>query len=243
MGVAINLRDEIRFTRVQRFMHWTIGFGCAALLVTGLPVYLAQFLVTPPVPTPLQFFYWGLQVALWRTFHIYLALAVVFVVLVHSLWDVYRVNQSEKIMKLSRADFGYAWSRVQSFLALSIDGVSPQPTTKKYDFFHKAFHLTLIALGAFLLVSGLAEWEAVQIQGVPVFVFLDRINNAFMDGFLRTGHLVAAMLFAGMVALHVYFAVLPQNRPFLRAVILGSSLPAPPPGVAQESTNEHLTSR
>jgi hypothetical protein len=52
---------------------------------------------------------------------------------------------------------------------------------------------------------------------------LDRINNTFMDGFLRTGHLVAAMLFAGLVALHIYFAVLPQNRPFLRAISFGKA--------------------
>jgi hypothetical protein len=54
-------------------------------------------------------------------------------------------------------------------------------------------------------------------------VLLDRINHTLMDGFIRTGHLVAAMLFAGLVALHVYFSILPQNRPFLRAIGLGSS--------------------
>jgi len=32
------------------------------------------------------------------------------------------------------------------------------------------------------------------------------------------------MLFAGLVALHVYFSILPQNRPLLRAIGLGSSV-------------------
>jgi cytochrome b subunit of formate dehydrogenase len=236
MRTKVNLSEEVTFTRVQRIMHWTIGSGCAALFLTGLPVYLAQFLVTPPLPTPLQFFYWGVQVAAWRTVHIYLALLVVLVVLVHSLWDVYGVKSSDKILRLSRADFGEAWGRVRSFLGSSREGPS-QPTTK-YDFYHKAYHWTLMALGAFLLISGLAEWEAVQIQGVPVFVLLDRINNTFMDGFLRTGHLVAAMLFAGMVALHVYFAILPQNRPFLRAMSLGSSRSRRTQGLEPESIEE-----
>ena len=221
MRTHVKLTDEISFTGMQRVMHWSIGFGCALLFVTGLPVYLAQFLVSPPVPTPLQFFYWGVQVATWRALHIYLALLIVLLVLVHSTWDTYRLKTHEQIASFSRVEMGEAWKRVRDFLGLSNE-VTPKPAAK-YDFFHKAFHWTLIGLGAFLLVSGLIEWEAFQILGVPVFVWLDRINNTFMDGFIRTGHLVAAMLFAGLLALHTYFAVLPQNRPFLRAVVFGSS--------------------
>ena len=226
MRTKVDLSEEEKFTRTQRVMHWTIAAGCAALLITGLPVYLAQFLLNPPVPTPVRLFYWGFQVSLWRTSHIYLALLVVLLVLLHSIWDTYRIKTFAKIMRVPRADFGEAWGRVRSFLGFSWGGLT-RPTTK-YDFFHKAFHWTLISLGVFLLISGLIEWEAVRIQGVPVFVLLDRINHAFMDGFLRTGHLVAAMLFAGMVALHTYFAVLPQNRPFLRAIVLGSPRSRPP---------------
>jgi cytochrome b subunit of formate dehydrogenase len=234
LRTKVNLSEEVTYSNMQRVMHWTIGSGCAALFLTGLPVYLAQFLVNPPVPTPLNFFYWGYRVVLWRTAHIYLALLVVAVVLTHSAWDTYRMKAFPKIMKASRGDVNEAWHRIQNFLGFSRQ--IPSQTTAKYDFFHKAFHWTLIALGAFLLISGLIEWEAVKIQGVPVFVLLDRINHTFMDGFLRTGHLVAAMLFAGMVALHVYFAILPQNRPLLRAVSLGSSSSRPPPGLEQDST-------
>jgi cytochrome b subunit of formate dehydrogenase len=149
---------------------------------------------------------------------------------------VFKVGSSEKILKLSKADLGEAWRRARSFVGLSKEG--PPQLTEKYDFFHKAFHWTLIALGAFLLISGLTEWEAVQIDGVPVFVLLDRINKSFMDGFLRTGHLVAAMLLAGMVALHIYFAILPQNRPFLKAVSLGSSRSNPLSSPEQEPTKD-----
>jgi cytochrome b561-like protein len=166
--------------------------------------------------------------------HIYLALLVIGVVLVHSAWDTYRMKAFLKIMNVSSGDLKGAWRRVRSFLGFSKQ-ISFEPTPK-YDLFQKAFHWTLIALGAFLLVSGLIEWEAVQIHGVPVFVLLDRVNNAFMDGFLRTGHLVAAMLFAGLVALHVYFAVLPQNRTLLRAITLGSSDSHQSSSVEPEST-------
>jgi cytochrome b subunit of formate dehydrogenase len=219
MRARLNVSDETTFTRVQRAMHWGIGFCCAALLLTGLPVYLAQFLVNPPVPTPLRFFYWGVQVVVWRTAHIYLGLLVVLLVAVHSLWDVYRVKATAKIMRVSRADLGEARRRARDFLRPK---ARDSQRATKYDAFQKAFHWTLIALGAFLLVSGLLEWEAIRIGGVPLFVLLDRVNNAFMDGFMRTGHLIAAMLFAGLLALHVYFAVLPQNRPFMRAISLGS---------------------
>ena len=134
------------------------------------------------------------------------------------------VKASGKIVKVSGADLREAWDRARGFLGFAEKEPQPLP---KYDFFHKAFHWTLIALGAFLLISGLVEWDALKVQGIPVFVWLDRINHTFMDGFIRTGHLVAAMLFAGLVALHVYFSVLPQNRPFLRAISLGSSRASP----------------
>jgi hypothetical protein len=65
-------------------------------------------------------------------------------------------------------------------------------------------------------------WEALTWGGVPLYVLLDRWNNTFMDGFMRTGHLVAAMLFAGIALLHTYFALLPQNRPLLRSMTLGA---------------------
>ena len=221
MRTRVKLDDEVYFDLTQRIMHWAIGFGCATLFVTGLPIYLAQFLASPPVPTPSQFFYWGSQVSLWRTYHIYLALLVVLLVVIHSLWDTYRIKGSERIVKVSRADLREARDRLRNFLGFP-SRTNPQPAMK-YDFFHKAFHWTLIGLGAFLLISGLIEWQAFQIQGIPVFVLLDRVNHTLMDGFIRTGHLVAAMLFAGLVALHVYFSILPQNRPFLRAIGLGSS--------------------
>ena len=215
--------EDISFTRAQRTMHWAIALGSATLFVTGLPVYLSQFTVTPPVPTPLFFVYWGYYVFQWRNFHIYLALVVVGMVAAHSVLDVFGLRRFTS-MRVSKADLGEAKRRSLAFLGMR-DATFRQPTGR-YDFFHRAYHWTLVALGAFLLVSGLLEWEAVQIGGVPVFVILDRINNTFMDGFIRTGHLVAAMLFAGLAVTHFYFAILPQNRPFLRSMALGKAPPS-----------------
>ena len=220
MRARVVLSEGVSFTVTQRTMHWVIGVGSALLFFTGLPVYLAQFLVTPSVATPLFFYYWGFQVFVWRTFHIYLALALVCVVAVHALWDSYRMKALRR-MKMSRADFTEQWSRARNFFGFSSRQGYHQPTTK-YDVFQKAFHWTLLALGAFLLISGLLMWEALTWHGVPLFIVLDRWNNWFMDSFMRTGHLVAAMLFAGMVVLHTYFALLPQNRPLLRSMTLGA---------------------
>jgi len=221
MRARVVLSESVSFTVTQRTMHWAIGVGSALLFFTGLPVYLAQFLVTPSVPTPLFFFYWGFQVSVWRTSHIYLALALVCVVVVHALWDSLRMKAFGR-MKISRADFAEGWARARNFLGFSSGKGYPQPTTR-YDSFQRAFHWSLLALGGFLLVSGLLMWEALTWQGVPLFVVLDRWNGWFMDTFMRTGHLVAAMLFAGLVVLHTYFALLPQNRPLLRSITLGTA--------------------
>ncbi len=220
MRVRVVPSEDISFTSAQRILHWTIGIGSAALFVTGLPIYLAQFLVSPSVPTPLLFSYWGFDVFVWRTTHIYLALIVVSLVVVHALWDVYRMKAFGR-MRISGDDLREARARARDFLGFARGTEHRQPTTK-YDFFHKAFHWTLLAIGAYLLVSGLLMWEALTWQGVPLFVWLDRFNHTFMDGFMRTGHLVAAMVFAGLVLVHFYFAVLPQNRPFLRAMTVGT---------------------
>ena len=217
MRTTFTPSEEISFDRPQRFLHWAIGLGVAGLIITGLPVYLSQFLVSPPVPPPLQFFYWGLQVATWRIIHIDLALLVVGSVSVHALWDAYHLRTMRKIRVTSR-DLREAVVRSKNFFGLTRDYLPPG---SKYDFFQKMFHWSLIFLGAFLLVSGLLTWEAITWQGVPLFVWLDRINHQFMDSFIRTGHLVAAMLASGLVLLHVYFAILPQNRKILKAISTG----------------------
>ena len=71
------------------------------------------------------------------------------------------------------------------------------------------------------MISGLLTWEAITWQGIPLFVWLDRINHPFLDSFMRTGHLVAAMFVFGLALSHVYFAMLPQNRNILKAITLG----------------------
>ena len=216
MRTRSSATGELSFTRTQKTMHWVIGAGSAILLLTGLPVYLAQFLVIPSVPTPLNFYYWGLQVFVWRTFHIYLALALTAVVAAHALWDTLRLRALGR-MTVARADLTEAGAKARSFFGLTEDAKRAQ--VSRYDPFQKVFHWSLLVLGAFLVVSGLLMWEALKWNGVPLFIVLDRWNNTFMDGFMRTGHLVAAMLFAGLVVLHTYFALLPQNRPLLRSII------------------------
>ncbi len=232
MRTRVVLSEAVSFTVAQRTMHWVIGVGSALLFFTGLPVYLAQFLYAVPVPTPLLFYYWGFQVFLWRTFHIYLALALVCVVAAHALWDTYRMKAFGR-MKMSWTDFTEGWARARDFFGFSPGRGYRQPTTR-YDAFQKAFHWTLLALGAFLLVSGLLMWEALTWHGIPLFVLLDRWNNWFMDSFMRTGHLVGAMVFAGMLVLHTYFSLLPQNRVLLRSITLGSAHKSQQPMPKQE---------
>lgn len=212
--------EEISFGRLQRLIHWGIGLGVAGLIITGLPVYLSQFLVNPPVPTPLRFFYWGLQVASWRAIHIGLALLVVGLVSSHAVWDVYHMKATTK-MRIGGKDLREAIVRSRNFLGLSRDYLPPG---SKYDFFQKMFHWSLIILGAFLLLSGLLTWEAITWQGIPLFIWLDRINHPFMDSFIRTGHLVATMLVFGLVVLHSYFALLPQNKGILKTMTTGRSV-------------------
>ncbi|MDA4127598.1 MAG: cytochrome b/b6 domain-containing protein [Thaumarchaeota archaeon] len=210
--------EEISFDKLQRTLHWAIGIGVVGLIITGLPVYLAQFLVNPPTPNRLQFVYWGMLVFNWRSIHIDLALLVVALVVVHASWDAYHLRTAAKI-RVTKRDFWEAIARSRNFLGLTREYLPPGA---KYDFFQKMFHWSLIILGAFLLASGLLTWEAITWQGIPLFVWLDRINHPFMDSFIRTGHLVAATLVFGLVGLHAYFALLPQNKNILRAITTGA---------------------
>ena len=209
--------EGISFDKLQRILHWAIGVGVLGLVITGLPVYLSQFLVNPPTPNRLQFVYWGMLVFDWRTTHIGLAFLVVCMVVLHASWDAYHLKTTAR-MRITKKDIREAIGRSRNFFWLAREYLPPG---SKYDFFQKMFHWSLIILGAFLLISGLLTWEAITWQGIPLFVWLDRINHPFMDSFMRTGHLVAAMLVFGLALLHVYFAMLPQNRNILKAITLG----------------------
>lgn len=123
--------EEIDFDSVQRSLHWGLAIGITGLLISGLPIYLAQFLVYPPVPTPLTFVYWGLLVAAWRTLHIYLALTLVGLVAFHAFWDAYHLNGMGRL-KPSIIDLNEAMSRARNFFGFSSGYDQP---TARYDFF------------------------------------------------------------------------------------------------------------
>ena len=108
---------------------------------------------------------------------------VVGLVAVHSSWDAYHLKATAK-MRITKKDLREAIARGRNFLGMSREYYPPGA---KYDFFQKMFHWGLIILGSFLLLSGLLTWEAITWQGVPLFVWLDRINHPFMDSFMRTG--------------------------------------------------------
>ena len=234
LGKTFTPSEEISFDKLQRVLHWAIGLGVMGLIITGLPVYLAQFLVNPPTPIRFQFVYWGMIVLDWRTIHIDLAFLVVGLVVVHASWDAYHLKATAK-MRITKRDIREAIARGRDFLGV---GRGYAPPGAKYDFFQKMFHWGLIILGSFLLLSGLLTWEAITWQGVPLFVWLDRINHPFMDSFMRTGHLVAAMLVFGLVLLHTYFAILPQNRKILKAIVTGRGVKASVEEKANNSRDE-----
>ena len=236
LGKTFNPSEEISFDKLQRVLHWAIGLGVLGLIITGLPVYLAQFLVNPPTPNRFQFVYWGMIVLDWRTIHIDLAFLVVGLVAVHASWDAYHLKATAK-MRITRRDIREAIARGRDFLGV---GRGYYPPGAKYDFFQKMFHWGLIILGPFLLLSGLLTWEAITWQGVPLFVWLDRINHPFMDSFMRTGHLVAAMLVFGLAFLHTYFAILPQNRNILKAIVTGRRVKASVEGKANKGVDERF---
>src|SRR5438552_15015866 len=140
--------EGISFDKPQMILHWAIGVGVLGLVITGLPVYLSQFLVHPPTANRLQFVYWGMLVFDWRTTHSGLAFLVVCMVVLHASWDAYHLKATAR-MRITKKDIREAIGRSRKFFWLAREYL---PHGSKYDFLQKMFIWSLIFLGYFIMI-------------------------------------------------------------------------------------------
>jgi len=99
---------------------------------------------------------------------------------------------------------------VQGFFGL---GPSVQPRHGKYDAFMKLFHWGLVLCLVVLGISGLYLWSPYNIM--PTI-------SPSLESTLRLFHDIFAFLLIGLVAGHIYFAILPINWPVLRSIMTGT---------------------
>jgi cytochrome b subunit of formate dehydrogenase len=196
------------FDIVQRAFHWSL-FGILGLvMLSGVAIFapgtfnvlLQAFGV---VGTTAQ----GTSVDIaWHTDMLWLLLGLI---VIHVIWDL-AVTRTGKTIVPGKADFKDTLTRVKGFFGM---GPSEQPRHGKYDAFMKIFHwglgLSLVILG----ITGIYLWN-------PYGLF-PATTPAF-ENLLRLLHDIFAFLLVGLVAGHIYFAVLPINWPVLRMMFTGT---------------------
>lgn len=196
------------FDIVQRAFHWSLFAILGLVMLSGVAIFapgtfdvlLKAFGVTG---TAAQ----GTIAAItWHTDMLWLLLGLI---VIHVVWDVV-VTRSWKHIFPTKADFGDTITRVKGFFGF---GPSEQPRHGKYDAFMKIFHWGLALCLVVLGITGIYLWNP--------FGLLPAIAPGLESTF-RLLHDVFAFLLIGLVAGHIYFAVLPVNWPVLRMMILGS---------------------
>jgi len=88
----------------------------------------------------------------------------------------------------------------------------------KYDAFQKGIHVSVLLAVLVLVATGLAMLVKIDTS------FWKRDPAVLSDlswGYIYVAHGAAALVLLFLVILHVYFAILPEHRAFLRAMIVG----------------------
>jgi cytochrome b subunit of formate dehydrogenase len=196
------------FDIVQRVFHWSL-FGILGLvMLSGVAIFApgtfnSLLQAFGAVGTTAQ----ATQVDVaWHTDMLWLLLGLV---VIHVVWDIVVARGTKTIIPF-KADFGDTMTRVKGFFGF---GPSVQPRHGKYDAFMKIFHWGLTLCIVILGISGIYLWN-------PYGLF-PAITPAF-ESTMRLLHDIFAFLLIGLVAGHIYFAVLPVNWPVLRMMFLGN---------------------
>jgi len=196
------------FDIVERAFHWSLFIILGLVVLSGVAIFApASFNVL------LQAF--GVSGTLaeqttasiaWHTDMLWLLLGLI---VIHVIWDL-AVTRSGRTVLPGRSDFKDTMTRLKGFLGF---GPSVQPRHGKYDAFMKLFHWGLVLCLVVLGISGIYLWNP--------YALLPTMSPNF-EFTLRIFHDVFAFLLIGLIAGHVYFAVLPINWPVLRSIFTGN---------------------
>ncbi|MGA2199625.1 MAG: cytochrome b/b6 domain-containing protein [Nitrososphaerales archaeon] len=196
------------FDLVERLFHWALFMTLGLVMVSGIALYF---------PGSFNFILQAFGVAgtsaqdtaanlLWHTDMLWLLLGLI---VIHVIWDL-AVARSGKLILPYKSDVSDTWTRMIGFFGF---GPKTQPRHGKYDAFMKLFHWGLVLCLVLLGVTGLYLWSPYGI--------MPSLSPSF-ENTLRLLHDIFAFLLVGLVAGHVYFAVLPVNWPVLRSIFTGT---------------------
>lgn len=185
----------LRHRRLNRFLHWTTASCFLVLLGTGLlPIFGIKFN--------------------WVTPHWITGLVLIGATIIHL------------IQSLRSQRCRYMWISVREFVAAAshslvvLYGKGAQVLKPgKYSVSQKVFHLAAVVVVFVAAGTGL-----VMMVGIDT-PFWDR-NPYFVTeqnrGLVFVAHGFATLVSVTMIIVHVYFAVRPEKRYFLRSMISGS---------------------
>ena len=196
------------FDIVERLFHWSLFMILGLIALSGLSIYspgtfngvMAAFGVSGSSAS-------ATLVALnWHTDMLWLLLGLI---VIHVCWDLAVTRTGKRILP-GKADITDTGTRLIGFFGF---GPKTQPRHGKYDAFMKLFHWGLALCLVVLGISGIYLWNP--------YGLLPAIGPGFENA-LRLWHDVFAFLLIGLLAGHIYFAVLPVNWPVLRSIMTGT---------------------
>ncbi len=159
-------------------------------------------------------------------YHSDVSAVLLLLILAHVFYDMRKPGSADQ-MKPSRFDLSTLKERSRAFFSpndsktgsshIAEDDEPGRSSTMggKYDVFMKSYHWMLTASLGVLGVTGFYFWDPYNI--VSTFVNIPLwLQAIFLDL-----HILAAVLTVGLMIGHVYFALLPVNRPILNSLLSG----------------------
>ncbi len=195
--------DRVKYYDVvERLFHWTDFVVLGMMVVTGVAIFFPgslDFLLAP----------FGVQgVAADVTLHLTFVWALLGLIAIHVIWDT-AVARGFWNISPGISDMRDAAKRAKNFVGWS----NEYPRMGKYDAFMKTFHwgltLSLIVLG----ITGIYFWNP--------FNLMPNLGYA-TENLFRVLHDIFAFLLVGLIIGHIYFAVIPENWPILKAMVTGT---------------------
>jgi len=196
------------FDIVERLFHWSLFIILGMVMLSGVSIFapgqfnslLEAFGVAGSSAAAVT------AAIAWHTDMLWLLLGLI---VIHIVWDLAVARSGKQILPYG-SDVKDTATRLIGFLGF---GPSVQPRHGKYDAFMKLFHWGLVLCLVVLGISGLYLWNP--------YGYMPTTTPGF-ESTLRLLHDIFAFLLIGLVAGHIYFAVLPINWPVLRSIMTGT---------------------
>jgi Rieske Fe-S protein/cytochrome b subunit of formate dehydrogenase len=185
----------VAFDAAQRVTHWFFAVIITTLIFTGFYIYFYPDVAANHSSLALLFV------------HDYISIALGLVVLAHVCYDAL-LKKTFNQVTLSYFDFKVLKLRISGFFGRRVES----PKSGKYDFFLKGYHWLMTASITVLGITGAYYWDPIKI---PL-----NLPKPFPILFLDL-HIISAAIVTGMAAGHVYFALIPENRPILLSMMTG----------------------